>query len=755
MKIRLLLHAMLGMLMVAATVVAGVPSKPREFSATGGYTDTDGQYKAVLQWAPSESERSSDRPDGYYVYRASGATEDESQFTRIATVPADSSIRQLYTYTDQPLQAGTYTYFVTAYNSDGESQRSTIRVVTVPPNTPPNQLLRFVTTPPTQARVGQEYRYQARAESSVQGVTIRYQLISGPDGMTIDQSTGLVTWTPQRAGTYRVAIKAMIEAQGQVIATGQEWSITVGGEEEHEGCVVVEGIVVDTSRTPMSSGVVVAYRGVWKGHGQDSQLVWVAVARAEVGDLGTFHMRLPAGQYKFLTEGRDYQPLWYENSSSADDATVLTFECGGDTVELVFVVTPREREQFYVVSGRVTSAETGNGVAAWVKFMTTGNAHHDDGDNDWGHGATFTAETNADGYYEIRLSSRFTYIARAIPRSDDYLPLYYDGTTNIAEATRITLSGHRDGVNFALPTRPAAQGGFSGQITDSSGAGLAGWAIACRLVNNANDRGERIRRFRTVETDSEGNYQFTGLEPGVYVVLGIPRSRDYVPGFCVVGDFATLRWRNATRIEVGDAMLTVQYVIKLRARSGERGIVRLDGWVRGRGQQIKVGSHEQGEQPVAGALVAVLTDAGIAGYAISQDDGYYAITELLPGSGQLVVDHPDFESVTMPITIAPTSNAQSQNATMEPAQLSTVTADALDAIVVAPNPATSYVRIERGQADGDMDVEVLSLLGTVIASYRTEALSLELPTDGLSVGAYAVRIRTAMGVRTVPLVIVR
>lgn len=740
--------------MVATMGWAEAPTKPRELSATGGYTEVESQYKAILQWLPSESEweNTNRRPIGYYVYRATGQTEDLSQFTRIGTIPADTVYhRQVYSYTDQPLNAGTYSYYVTAYNSDGESPRSNIRVVTVPPNTPPNNELRFVTEPPRQGRVGVEYRYQARAESPIQGIAIRYQLVSGPDGMMIDERTGLVTWTPQHAGTYRVAIKAMIAIQGQVFSTVQDWTIEVEGENEHDDCILVEGIVTDTTNTPVSEGIVIAYRS----SSEHGVIVWRAVAKAEVGDLGTFHMRLPAGSYRFITEGRTYRAVWYENGTTADEATVLTFECGTDSVvTLVFTVTPREAEQFYVVSGRVTAAETGNGVAAWVKFMTTVDYHRDDHGNDWGRGATFTAETNSDGYYQIRLSNRYTYIARAIPRSDAYLPLYFDGTTNVANATRIALTGNRDGVNFALPSRPQSHGGFSGQITDSAGNGLAGWAIACRLITSNHDRGDRIRRFRTVETDSLGNYRFTDLEPGVYVVLGIPRSRDYVPGFCVLGDVATLRWRNATRIEVGEVMLTIQYVIKLRARSSERGIVRLDGWVRARGGRIKGGAAEQGDQPVGGALVAMVTDAGIAGYAMTQDDGYYAIAELLPGSGQLVVEHPDYESIATQITLGP-SSAQSFDATMDPVQLSTVTDEQLGMMSVMPNPATSQISVLLGEQDDAVHVELVTLVGTVVAEYKTRALRLDIPTDTLSNGVYAVRITTAMGVRTLPVVIVR
>jgi hypothetical protein len=202
-------------------------------------------------------------------------------------------------------------------------------------------------------------------------------------------------------------------------------------------------------------------------------------------------------------------------------------------------------------------------------------------------------------------------------------------------------------------------------------------------------------------------------------------------------------------------MLDVQYIIKLRARTGERGIVRLDGWVRGRGGRIKLGGSEQGDQPVAGALVAVVTDAGIAGYAISQDDGYYAITELMPGTGTLVVSHPDYESVESPIAIAPTVSAQSQDATMDPAQVSTVTDDTFGTVTIAPNPASNVVRIELGQLVGTARVEVMTLLGTIVARYDMNAPQLEIATDGLSDGVYAVRITTEAGARTVPLVIVR
>lgn len=747
--------ALAAVYMLGVNAQAGVPPTPREFSAKGMYTDSIGIFKAVLSWWAGQWENDASRPTGFYIYRASGRTEDLSQFSRIATVEFDTSKRsqQVYSYTDYPLQAGTYSYYITAYNDDGESQRSPIRQVVVPPNTPPDDLLRFITEPSKRGSVGVEYRYQAQASTPLQNVTIRYQLVNGPDGMTIDQSTGLVTWTPQRPGRYEVSIKAIIEWQGQVISAVQHWVIEVEGEGHDENCVEIEGIVLDGNSNTMTNGVVVAYHAVTR----NNQTSWIVAKRAELSDAGTFTMRLSTGSYKFLTEGRDYLPQWYENSSTADQARVLTFECTDSTTSaarLVFVVQPRQPEQRYTVSGRVTSADNGQGVAAWVKFIAVINERDDHG-NDWARHQTFTAETDAEGYYSIQLSNRHSYIARAIPRSDDYLPLYWDGASSITQATQITLTDNRDGINFVLPLRLQAHGGFSGRIIDSAGNGLQGWAIACRVVERNNDRGERIRRYRTVETNAEGYYHFTNLEPGVYVVLGIAQSRDWVPGFCVLGNWTTLRWRSATRIQVGNALLDVQYDIKLRPRTGDRGIIRLEGTVRGHGGQIKIGSAEQGVTPVAGALVAVVTSEGVTGYAISQGDGYFAIPDLVPISGELIVDHPDYETYTTSLVLDPTATAVGYDPTMEPAQVSTVIDEELGTITLAPNPAASEVVLQLGRLSGTVRVELVSMLGTRVATVAMDAPLCRLTLGDVAPGVYAVRIVTDTQVRTVPLVIVR
>src|SRR5262249_28353557 len=53
----------------------------------------------------------------------------------------------------------------------------------------------YDSTPVTTGAAGQAYSYQAKAHDPA-GLTLAYVLYSGPDGMTVDRQTGLLTWAP-------------------------------------------------------------------------------------------------------------------------------------------------------------------------------------------------------------------------------------------------------------------------------------------------------------------------------------------------------------------------------------------------------------------------------------------------------------------------------------------------------------------------------------------------------------------------------
>lgn len=76
---------------------------------------------------------------------------------------------------------------VTPYDNDGDGIPFTSRPLVIPNASP-----QFVTTPPAEFK-GDTYQYDARAEDP-DGDALNYSLAKAPQGMTIDNRSGTITW---------------------------------------------------------------------------------------------------------------------------------------------------------------------------------------------------------------------------------------------------------------------------------------------------------------------------------------------------------------------------------------------------------------------------------------------------------------------------------------------------------------------------------------------------------------------------------
>ncbi len=85
----------------------------------------------------------------------------------------------------------------------------------------------FDSVPLTEAAAGTLYTYQARAHDP-DGAGVSFLLIDGPEGMTVDPETGLVTWLPtsQNAAQNAVLLHAYDRRGGRAV---QEFSVNVAG----------------------------------------------------------------------------------------------------------------------------------------------------------------------------------------------------------------------------------------------------------------------------------------------------------------------------------------------------------------------------------------------------------------------------------------------------------------------------------------------------------------------------------------------
>ena len=73
----------------------------------------------------------------------------------------------------------------------------------------PNNIPIISSNPPGWATVDEHYYYQVNASDLDAGDVLSYHLLDAPDGMTIDNSTGLISWTPtvgHKDGSYTISV---------------------------------------------------------------------------------------------------------------------------------------------------------------------------------------------------------------------------------------------------------------------------------------------------------------------------------------------------------------------------------------------------------------------------------------------------------------------------------------------------------------------------------------------------------------------
>lgn len=163
-----------------------------------------GLGQVELSWSPIPDARS------YNIYRRSSDT----AWRKIAS----NHITDVANFIDtNVVNEVTYEYYVRWVDKDGVESADSNQASGTPfglqcgRDSPPS----IVSRPITGATEGQTYRYQVEATDPDEGDVLTYSLPSAPTGMTIDSSTGLISWNPSESdiGSYfvRVTVKDRIQ----------------------------------------------------------------------------------------------------------------------------------------------------------------------------------------------------------------------------------------------------------------------------------------------------------------------------------------------------------------------------------------------------------------------------------------------------------------------------------------------------------------------------------------------------------------
>ena len=199
-----------------------------------------------------------------------------------------------------------------------------------------------------------------------------------------------------------------------------------------------------------------------------------------------------------------YFPQFYNDKSSFLDADRIGIS--GDTSNINFMLVHKPVYN-NGVSGTVQSNDS-VGVESIVMAIRLGTDMH------WRH--RYTTESDSLGNYSFDHMIPGTYIFLAIPEGD-YNPTFYmaDGSQNLhwkdADSVIVDSTSMITGINFIV-TDPADSGNASinGHVADNSNNPLAG------VIVFATDANQETYSYGI--TDANGNYTISGLIPGQYSV---------------------------------------------------------------------------------------------------------------------------------------------------------------------------------------------------------------------------------------------
>ncbi len=726
-----------GLALIAGTATASVPKAPKDLEATVVREyNTDG---VKLTW-----KMTGDPKDRVYfrIYKTMRDTfmMPVVSINDTSVIDRDAPQNQhRYTFTLFQLEEGVHTFYVTAKNEDGESEES--NRVTVDFRRSPT--IGFENYPKGGSdsslvvKLGDEFTFDANATAS-NGGDLVYSLTSAPDGMTIDPSTGLVSWTASQLGRFNVVVRATL-ADNQEVTAEQYWSIMV---RSCPGDIRIEGKIKDFDGVAIKQGAVMVFQ---LENGYPRQITW-----ANIESDGSYSLKVDeGGEYYMTAEGAEFLRRWYPAGNDYTDVPPITVACG-DLAQIDFTV----KRYAYQISGTVLSEETSEPILASVQFEAFNISD--------GSPATayYTWASDVDGRFSAYLPVEYVWIASATPLTRDsmsntptiYLQQYYDGVATPAEATRLTFTAERNDINFRLKVRPPYANGISGSVTDANGTPVEGRLIAYNTSLN----GESPR----LGTTTQGTFTLENLMPGQYIVLVWP-NEGFTGGYYVEGDLSTMEWAYATRLTVGESGLT-QINIQMRPIEGERGRAKLRGVVSGKSGSIKSGrTSPQDADPIAGAsLYAINAQGKVTAQSTTTATGEFNMNELKPGTYTISVDKYGYKGGSEVITI--TGEDEIGEITVALTQASSSvgqeTAGAFG-LTTYPNPTTTRLSVSFDGEAGSARVSLHDVTGTEVTSSRISTVaganSASIDVEGLAAGVYVVRVDNGATIRTSTVTVVR
>ncbi len=652
-----------------------------------------------------------------------------------------------------PQQTGIYKIEVKAGTSckvNVEAARQTFKIQvldSVPPNEKP--YVRIISQPQNFATIGIPWVYKVITETNVYCV-VRYKILETDiQDLEINEETGLISWTPQKPGVYNFTVMAYLLCDDNVYDK-QKVTINVEENNANNNCVHLVGYASFEDGTLVPNGVAIA----WKLDSDNNQTNSNFKTTIQQG---FFQFFLPPGVYVFEFNGELFDHQFYDKATRLLDATKISLDCE-KTPEftLKVVLTKKNPPELYKVSGYVLDANDNSPVPAMVEFIPVEMLFKPGKLNNYGVVPRFVTKTDNEGKYEIELPNNFAYIAHAIPLDKTaYADQYYQLSSSPYNADIIVLVEDLEGIDFLLKPQEKFNNGFAGIVIDKDRNPIESRVIAILVKPNEPANYAPNSTIRVVETDQQGHFLFQNLPPGEYVLLSIPKDPKYVPGYYKMNDFATLKWREATRVAVDKVMIQIIYEIKHKELSSLKGLVTFCGYVGEASGIMKSFDKPQSYPPIGESLVLALDIQGnVINYTLADKDGYFILEELPAGMLKLLVSKVGYKDLETTVDANFENNSYLYFEFNLEKEVSSVEIDNNLNLIVSQTE--DFLLLETTSETEIQAVKLFDLYGKLVVSNENiQATSTRIPINSISSGIYFISVATNKGLYSGKVSIVR
>jgi hypothetical protein len=579
--------------------------------------------------------------------------------------------------------------------------------------------VRFESKPLPTIPVGKMYVYQIVASSNVK-CPIKFELISNTPNIKFDNVKGELYIYSDVPTMITGGIKAYLECDPKVMAY-QQFAIKIVQDQPQEDlCAVIKGNIVLEDGTLPREGKVIAWRLTEKSNKIPAYPGYIKE--------GKFEVNVPTGAFILEFDSPVFMHEYYLDANSIDKAQKIDVKCK-DVVEIDVAVTARPVPKTNSVSGTVTSILDNSPVFAVVEFYPVDPKNNINQKT----GMVFQTKTDANGNYSIELTDDMTYRAHCRPMANiPYKDQWYDQVDNPNQADLIYPDQPLTGIDFKLSKADLIKNSFAGSVKDANGVSVRSRILALPVKANPSNN-TNAGQFIT-ESKDDGSFMFQNLPYGNYVLLSLPVDRKFLPGYYKSSDFATLKWREATQITVGDNMPAMIYEIKHKLRTGFKGLIRIDGNIIASGMAKKnIDIPQSNGSPVEDALVYIIDEQGeVSDFALTDAAGYFAMSEVSEGNCKLFVDKVGFNTFEKSLTNDYTKSFSSNVDVVLELEVAGVEEEqVVSNLTIYPNPTQNVANIIISgyvYASTQAVVRVVDVMGNIILSkdVNLEFLSAEV-----------------------------